>query len=271
MIREAIEKIEELSTSTRDAVLELPDGSRRIFLYDDAQQQYSELQRVVIQSGKVSNIESFAALVLEEAKRRGEALNAHDGSWMTVVFNTTGGRFAPNDEVRLDEFLYKRTLSPQWLALTTVLNQPMEHKTFVAAMQRLRPSILEYSDLIRQFRKVSFSDKTNIVSEPMLSAGANDNSYQVQIGVMGGGGTSATAFPSEFEVELQYARGSEKRYRTPIEIDMTTVTRGDRKELRFTLVAPDLPNVEERAIEDEIAYFREMVKDLPRLLVLVDF
>jgi hypothetical protein len=198
---------------------------------------------------------------------------------ITTQIETTylkGASFSPDDRVRIDHFSYERALSPQWEALVAVLGKPLEHKQFVQALQLLRPSITDYPDIIRQFKKVSFTDRTNIVSEPTLTLGQNENLYKVDVNVSGGGATDSgqrsTSLPSEFEIVLQYARGSSMKYRMVVELDLTTISKGDRKELRFTLVAPDLPNVVEQAIEDEVIYFRQRTAgELPRLLTLVDY
>ncbi|MFZ2490012.1 MAG: hypothetical protein WA208_00870 [Thermoanaerobaculia bacterium] len=273
MIREAIEKIEQLAGAQgRPAVLELEDDSGRALLYRDDLKRYEPLERVVVQTGEVSNVESFGARVLEEARRR----NGSDGSFMTVTFRESGATFDPDDRVARDRFRYSRTLSPQWQRLEQSLGKPLEHAAFVRVLQGLRPSIVEYDELMRQCRKITFSDRTNIVSEPLLQAGQNANEYAVQVAVTGGGGAAgvaATALPSQFGMRLQYARGSAESYPLTVEIDLTTVPKGtDRKELRFVLIAPDLPNVVEQAIADELAAFREQVEDdLPRLLILEDF
>jgi hypothetical protein len=255
----------------RAALLQAKDGSGRQWLYSDAARGYVPIDRVVVLTGGVSNIESFAALVKEEVIRR----ESQAGEFMTVIFNLNGARFSPDDRVCLDSFTYERTLSPQFTALKGYLGKVLEHKQLVSALQVLRPSIVGYPELIRQFKKVTFNEKTNIVSEPFLTGGVNDNSYSVSVQAQGEGSqsapTSTTQLPGEFEVELQYARGSEKKYRTTIEVDLSTVLNGERKELRFTLVAPDLPNVEELAIEDEVAHFCAATAPLTRLLILVDY
>jgi hypothetical protein len=238
----------------------------------------------------VSNVESFVALVREETLRRvvppltAAAVSAreasveveprHNGEFMTVIFSERGARFSPDDRVRLDSFTYTRTLSPQWIALTEGLNKPLEHKDLIRLLQRLRPSILGYEELMRHFRKIHFSDRTNIASEPLLQAGQNANEFKVELEIKGGVNgptTQATALPSSFDLHLQYARGSNQAYITTIEVDLSTKMAGDRRELRFTLIAPDLPNVIEQAIDAEVAFFRSQVVDIPRLLILQDY
>jgi hypothetical protein len=296
-----VDKIVQLAPATaREAQIVVGDGhKKRYFLYDDDAAKYVEVvgvERAVLQTGDVSNVESFLALVREETVRRATdvaddgslspatdrkkgatslATKRHDGSFMTVVFGAKGATFSPDDRIRLDAFTYTRVHSPQWSALIASLNKPYEHKEFIRALQRLRPSIVNYEELMRQLRKISFSDKTNIASEPLLQNGQSQNEYRVDIEVRGGvtaGNTStSTALPSSFDVSLQYARGGEHRYTTTVEIDLSTLMKAERKELRFTLIAPDLPNVEESAIDDEVAFFRSKVEDIPRLLVLQDY
>lgn len=290
MIAEAINRVLQQSTSKpRESVLTLNDGSGRVFLYDDAKQRYEAIGRHVSQTGKVSNVESLAALVLEEARRRGPIFmnvtaaeeegvaNAeftkreHEGDWMTVSFDANGATFSPDDQHRLDSFTYKRTLSQQWLQLQKFLSgEPLEHADFVRLLQTLRPSIVNYSDIIREFRKISFDSRISIASAPLLdSDGKGGNAFVLEYQARNT--TQETKLPSEFEVEMAFARGSSKTYRFTVEVDIALVDRGEKKTIRFALVSPDLENVREQAIADEIAYFREQTASLPHLLTLLNF
>lgn len=280
MIEDAINRLLALAPSAnRDAVLEVKDGSHRLLLFDDAAGVYQPFDRVVIQTGTVSNIESFAALVLEEAERRGGDLG-NPGEWMTVTFRDIpggvsggpqkGAVFSPDDRVRLDSFTYNRTLSQQWRALCAALGRPMPHLEFIRTLQGLRPSIPKYSELMTQFRKIAFGEQVNIVSEPVMLAGKTENTFGISMEAKAGGTLTQTSLPSEFHVELQYARNSEAVYPLTVELDLTTAAKGEKKELRFTLVAPDLVNLEQRAVTDEITKFRAAVSDLSRLLILED-
>lgn len=297
MIAEAIEAIRDMSPAQngRDSLITIkdPNGHLRHWLYNEGDAKYEPIASVdvVIQTADVSNVESFAALVREETLRRAVPLTGtdpqpessraaresevaeelrHNGEFMTVTFSERGARFSPDDRVRLDSFTYTRTLSPQWIALTEGLNKPLEHKDLIRLLQRLRPSINGYEELMRHFRKIHFSDKTNIASEPLLTAGANANEFKVELEIKGGVNgptTQATALP----ICLQYARGGNQAYTTTIEVDLSTKMAGERRELRFTLIAPDLPNVVEQAIDNEVAFFRSQVVDIPRLLILQDY
>jgi hypothetical protein len=296
VISEAIETILENAPAQngRDThvVIEDKHGQKRQhFLYNDNAGAYEKVLSEDVpppQKGTVSNVESFLALVREQTLRRAPVSETtdvkvtkgdcrHDGSFMTVVFSEAGARFSADDRAQTDFFAYERALSPQWARLAESLNKPIDHKTFIRTLQALRPSITNYEELMRHFRKLSFSDKTSIASEPLLEAGRNANEYKVEIelrsGAATGGTTSATTLPSSFEVTMQYARGSEKRYSTTIEIDLSAVMiqNSDRKALRFTLIAPDLANVIEQAVDDEVAAFRLATADIPRLLVLQDY
>lgn len=294
MISEAIETIRDMAPAQngRESQIIIVDDvaqERRHFFYDDGEKKYLLASKTTIrppQKGAVSNVESFLALVREETLRRAPVADVdpkskevprHDGSFMTVVFNESGARFSPDDRVQVDAFTYERALSPQWARLMESLNKAGDHKTFIRTLQALRPSIANYEDLMRHFRKLSFSDRTSIASEPLLEAGRNANEYKVEIelrsGAAAGNTTSTTALPSSFDVTMQYARGSEKRYTTTVEIDLSAVMiqNSDRKALRFTLIAPDLANVVEQAVDDEVSKFRELTADIPRLLVLQDY
>lgn len=297
MISEAIETIRDMAPAQGGRVSHLtiddPSNQKRAhLLYNDSESKYEVVSTVDVippRKGAVSNVESFLALVREETLRRAPADERplkdrdktpgprHDGSFMTVVFSETGATFSPDDRIQVDSFSYDRALSPQWARLVSSLNKAMDHTTFIRTLQALRPSISNYEELMRHFRKLHFSDKTSIASEPLLEAGRNANEYKVEIelrsGAAAGGTTSATTLPSSFDTTMQYARGSEKRYSTTVEIDLSAVMiqNSDRKALRFTLIAPDLANVVEEAVDDEVAAFRLQTADIPRLLILQDY
>jgi hypothetical protein len=303
MISEAIETIRDMAPAQngRETMITIEDPSiqhHHVYIYNDNAKAYERAESILVRppmTGAVSNVESFLAHVREETLRRA-LVNAtvstsvksetsaksdlsprHDGSFMTVVFSESGAKFSPDDREQVDFFSYRRALSPQWQRLIESLNKPLDHKTFIRTLQALRPSIDAYDELMRHFRKLSFSDKTSIASEPMLDAGRNANEYKVEIELRSnaatGGTTSATTLPSSFDVTLQYARGSEKAYTTIVEIDLAAVMipNSDRKALRFTLIAPDLANVVEQAVDDEVKFFRDETADIPRLLILADY
>lgn len=259
-----------------EAVVELHDGSGRSYLFDYSDEEYTEITRYTARKRGVSNIESLAAMVIEEARRAaldvapGAASGRRAGEWMTVVFNGTGAQFHLDDRDGRTVFTYDRQLSPQWALLTGHAGRPMDHASLVRLLQGLKPSIVEFPTVFQAYRKVSFDAGVAIESAPTLEDGRAGGSYRVAVQV--GGRNAQAALPQQFLLRLPFARGSEKVYDIEAEVDIQLVEKPDKpKALAFTLLLPDRPHIEEAAVSDEVKWFRQEVQSLSRLSVLEDY
>lgn len=254
----------------RVPIIKVDDQSDRRFLFDDKEGKYLPLERVVVRSRRVSNIESFVALVIEESRRRDNPT----GHFGTVSFSTTGGHFSPDERVALDSFNYIRKLSPQWAALMAALGKPLMHADFIRVLQGLRPSFdaKEYPLLMREFRKVSFDSRTNLVSAPVLTNGKAGSTFEFTIEVKGGG-QAETAIPSGFRLALPFARGSAAQYYIDVELDAQMVEREGKKSVAFVLLCPHKEETEERAVNEEVKLFANTVQvaGLNELLILNEY
>jgi hypothetical protein len=236
------------------------ETKRGTYLYNDGEKHYSRL--IPEYKRKLSNVESLAVVVTEEAKRR----NIDNGQFMTVIFTESGGVFFPDDERRLDEWHFDRCLSQQWEYLAKHLNRPMFHKQFLRFMQGLRPSLgYHYSTLMRDYRKVTFDNNTSVKSQPILESGTAGVLVNMTLSTRAG--DQEIEMPGGFEINLQFAKAGEKIYTLPVELD---VALEDGKP-EFMLVCPTLDSVRDQAIQDEVAFFREATANLPELLILVDY
>jgi hypothetical protein len=262
-IAQAIAHIQETSTSeNRDALLTLADG--RVFLYNDNEQEYAEIDRFVKKEGSVSTVESFAELVVEYAKREGKPT----GEDQTVTFTTAGATYSPDDDDRRHLFTYRRVLSQQWQALRAVLGKPLTHKELIRTLQSLSPSIADYTLVLTAFRRLTISKDVKLVSEPVLNeSGDSNNGYNVQLSVKGG--TSETTLPSALTARVQYARGGEATYEVPIEVDLS-----DRDGVPvISLFAPLIDAIADKAVLDEMKFFDEQMAatGLKDLLIVINF
>lgn len=265
MIREAIEKVVDLATKGyRKSVITLDDGSKRSFLYSDAESVYKPLDRVVVRYGGVSNMKSFVALVMEELRRRDNPLGDH----ATVYLMATGGRFSPDDRVGLDFFTYERTLHPQWELLFEQAGTYMDHPAFLRLLQALRPSIAT-QETVRSFRRVTFDERVKVLSQPQIVDGKNGASYEVEMEVKSG--IARTALPTMLTVTLPFSRGSDVSYRLELDIDIQAIDKDGKRQLKFAILWPDKEGWLTDAITDECEAFREAVSAAKRLLILDDF
>lgn len=259
MIKDAIDRVL-LLANKRESAITLQDGSGRQFIYNDQKKAYDEIKRVVVLKRSVSNIESFAAAVLEECRRR----QRYEGEGATVVFTQGGGWFSPDDAQDLDRWTYGREASPQWTLVTD--RHGYGHKDFLVLLQKLRPS-LKHTSVIADFRRLDFEATTNLTSQPVMIDGKGGSAFAVKFTAKSGQ-EGQTAVPSEIALAMEFARGSLNRVEITGQIDIWL---DDKKSLKFSLSFPDRETVQEEAIALEVAWFREQVKALPRLLILEDY
>ena len=263
----------------REAMLTPADGARMIWLYNDKERKYEAAgQSPLKRTRTVSNIASLAAMVLEEAARApGDPLQTvprqNVGEWMTVIFNTAGAHFHIDDRAGLVVFEYRRTLSPQWSALTKLAGQQLDHVGFYRALQALRPSIKSAADVLLAYRRIAVESGVTINSAPMIQDGKSGSSYELKLQV--GSKATEASLPDKITFEIQYARGDTRTYELEAEINIEAKTVGANEAAKtvpmFQLVVPDRALVEERAVADELASFREQVKSLKRLHILENY
>jgi hypothetical protein len=227
---------------------EILTTSRGPHIYSDRQQEYMLLFPPFERT--VSNVESFAAAVIEESRRRENPT----GKFMTAIFNEEGGVFYPDDEKRIDKWLYKRCHSQQWRWLMQYINKPLKHIDFLRALQGLRPSINAYPEIIREYRKVKFDSSTVVSGQPMLEKGESGGSIVVTLKTKSG--DQEQDMPSSFVVIMPYAKASETDYEFQLEVDACL---NENNEMRFTLLFPDMETIIEQALADEVDYFRNQV------------
>lgn len=236
------------------------ESERGNLLYSDCSQSYALLMPELKRG--VSTVESLADVVLEESRRRGNPT----GNFMTVMFNEKGGVFYPDDAKRLDLWTYERRLSQQWEFLIKNLGRDMKHLDFIRFLQGLRPSMVDYLAISREFKKVTFDGKTSVTSQPIVENGQAGE--QIAFTLDTKNGETSTAMPAGFKLNLQYARGSSIFYTLEIELD---VYLDESKQPRFRPVCPDLEAVIEEAITDELNLFKERVSEKDELLTLLDY
>jgi len=276
VIKEVLEYVVNQGTKGRPAILKAEDGSGRLFKYDDAAQIYVELERYVNRSRSVSNIESFAQMVLEEARRAGaDETSGHidrgAGDRMTVIFGKDGAVFHLDDRDGRTAFHYQREISWQWQALQEAA-KPREHLDFIRLLQKLRPSIVEYRRVLLEFRKVSFSQSVRVDSAPTLENGKAGLVHELEVHAKGNSGPTKVNLPSSIHLVLPFAQGSEKQFKTEAEVAIELAGgNGDQKRIVFSLTFADSFSLKEEAIAHEVAWFREKTASLTRLSILEDY
>lgn len=263
-----VEQIEGLALRASRQPL-LQDQHRR-YIYNDAAKTYEQIERYVAQTGKVANVECLAAVVLEEALRRNNA----SGEWMTVTFNQAGASFSPDDRERLDGYEYSRVLSPEWALIADRNGKLSSHVEFLRLLQRLARNMEDAPRLIRAFRSIDAARVTKIASAPVLQNGKASVGLAVELTAKLTGGGEATALqelPEGLTFTCSFSRGGSASYTLHADLLAELARVGEKDELRFGFLVPDLAELMCDAWEDEVKLFRELTKSLPRLLVLENF
>lgn len=270
MIAEGIRELKALAVAAgRPSTLQV---GHRTYLFNPSLDVFEELPRVVPQVGKVANVECLSAVVLEEARRRGGT--SESGEFMTISFTREGAVFSPDDRVRLDEYTYRRVLSAEWQLLRGACQSTYTHKEWIALLSRLRPVMRNGREMVRAFRKLDVSKATRVLSAPTLQDGAAGSGFLVDLAVRtttGGETSQAIPVPSDLTFDLSYARGGHRTWALEAEVNVELVDDDEKETLQFSLFIPELEAIEGSAVEEEVRWFREATKDLPRLLILENF
>lgn len=261
MIREAIDRILDIATKTRPPLLELSDGSERRFLYDDTDEAYKEIPRYVVRRRQVSTLQSFADMVNTEIDRNRKVNGA---VWPTVIFTTEGGAFHLDDADGRTTFGFKRVLAPGYLRVLAAIGQPMEHLAFLRLLQGIREFIVDPS-VLAAYRKVVFDNSVRVDSQPLLEGGRVGNGYHVELTAKAG--AVEVNLPDIITLALPYSRGGEP-YTVELAVDISLVTKGEKAIPYFSLAWPEHLSFVERAVNDEIAKFRELTSHNTDFVVL---
>jgi len=288
----AILHIQDTSAAAkRQAVITLSDGSGRVLVYNDGEKKYDDLARYVVKSDTVSNIESFADMVIAEAQRRGQknhvagsvegddGYNPNSGEFMNVIFTERGATFIADTNDRRDVFYYQRKPSVHWELLVNALDKQMAHKAFLIWLEKLRPIIgtvgpqgqfqPAYNDIASAFRALRLSQSSKMLSEPLLNdGGAKGSTIEFKLEVRGQAGGVDVQIPQLIPVSVQFARGDKRRYEFDVAID---INGGEGDQPIITPYAPAVTAIQEQAIIDEMMEFDAATQQLPKLLNVVNF
>lgn len=260
MLTELFNKIQELQRPFNIA-LEGKD-----YLYNDHEERYEIVHKSQYRS--ISNVESFAQVVLEEARR----LENLAGDNMTVIFTLEGAKFYSNDKKSgtQDKWDFKRCLAQQWdLACRATDNPPMKHLDLLRYIQKLRPSIGEsYKDLFNDFKSVSFAGKTIATSQPLLEGGKSNATLSFNLQADSNSGETHVSLPGVIPLTLQYARAGDVFYQTSLEVDGAL---DSEDKIKFRLIWPEKEIIIERALKDEVEYFKEQTKNMSKLLTVLSY
>jgi len=260
MFKEVIKYFQEIS---RPTLIETPVG--KMILRDE---NYSEL--VSPYKRVICNIDSLVKTVVEEASRR----TNKDGKFMTVIFEPNGASFFPDDVTRRDSWVYARRFTDQFEKFREMIGKKLGHLDLLRAIQRLRPSVIDYKSVIRSFQKINLTKEVKVVSAPMVQDGATGGSLQWAVQATSNGTTEKCAVPSEITFTLPVVQGSNVLYSFTAELEIAFEENNGSAKGYFSLICPDVDAVLNGVYEDEVKQFEKSVTEeakLSSVLILRNF
>lgn len=273
MLAEFVESLKKLVVTARPPVIEMGDGSGRRLLYDDLSNKYEPVDRFIKRERSVSNVESFAAMVVEEARRAGigddaDAAARDQGSWMTVIFTKAGAQLHLDDRDGRTVFSYNRARSPLLERLLTACRGDMGHRAFVRALQSLQTIIVDGAKVVGDYRRVNVEAGVAVDSAEMEQG---DGGFVYRLSMKIRGKTADAELPTFFVVNTPVVRGSSTPYALHVDVNVELDQDSDPKKVVFSLDIPECDAVFEKAVSDEVTWFRSRVKHLPLLSILEDY
>ena len=233
-------------------------------IYSDAEGCYINNQKTVHRS--ISSIKSLIQVVKSEAERQ----ENETGKYFTVIFNQKGGLFVPDDDFLTDVFTFERALSQQWLTLQNQVNKEINHIQLLTLLQKLKPSIQDYTNIFMAYQKVRVIGQSEMTSNPVFDdSGEAEEGFKVKYRLQGGGKEETANLPLGFKLSLPYSKASDKKYE--FEVQFLISINPQTNKFMATVICPVFEIIEEKAIFDEVEEFKEQVKDIKEILILEDY
>lgn len=269
-IRQVLQLAEQ---AVREPIIELKDGSRRRFLYDDAKRVYDEVEpsaEFPREVRTVGDIQSLVELVKAESAR---IMELNKGDFATASFTPSGGVvWLEEDQGRLGMAVkYERQPSFALNRVQAELGRWLDHESFLLLLATLAPWMVNGKRVLQAFRRVSTETTSGMSSQPFLDEGTTGLSYKVDVKVRGE--NVQADLPATLVLNIPFTLRQPGTYAIELWVDI----KGERDEDSdkpiyvpfFRLLAPELAAIKERALEDELSFFREaMAKVLPNMPIV---
>lgn len=268
MLNKLLKKLEQ----KREALIDVKDygvySSRNVeAIYNDNHECYnitSQNKRNIY----VSTVDSFIDFIREEFKRA----DNNTGNISTVIINSSGGHFCADDDFKNITCEYQRSLTAGWKALENVANHKINHEQLLTVLQKLRPYIDDFENLYFTLLDIRTIGRSEMVSNPVFFAGENgfgaSSGYKITYKLQSGN-QEESILPSRFTVNLPYSRGRQDiLYEVPIELMYLNNGNGS---IEVLFQIPELEQIEEQALQDEVEYLENKLGEFKDLLVLLNY
>lgn len=268
-----------ITEAAYDTIVKVPDGSGRLLVFDPATKKYTETSYVLHQRAfRVSSLSSLAALVVME-------LGFREDTPRLIIMKPNGAVFYPDvAHPTYHTHTYTRQLSTPFRVLAECVGKGhMPQVPFVRLLQKLAPYVVQHptersptgAELVRAYRSVIFDARTTIVSAPFIEDGKSGYAYKLDIETKGARGEAS--LPTVCYVNVPFSTGDNgdstvRGYLVRCEMDVAVLdgkTQNEPKSIVFSLT-PELEEVVEQAIRDEVAALRVATTDVPLLTIVED-
>lgn len=257
MIREAFDLITGLS---RKELIITRNGE---YIYSDADKSY---RRVDVKPfvRTVCNVDSFALVVLEEARRAKNATGDH----MTVIFDESGADFYPADELahEQDKWNFERRYTNLWKVIQKLVGQKLNHRQLLDNLEAVKNCIPGFEKLYQTISKLRASKKIQFVSNPIFADGEQAGLFSWEQKIDSNGTTETAVCPSDISFKGKIVRGSEAEYE--FGLSLTPQLDEENGRILFGISMPGYDMVLDQVREDEYQDFCKKIKDLTNLLIL---
>lgn len=225
-----------------------------------------ERQELPVKKRTVTSMGSLISVVKEETLRRNKPL----GEDMSVFFTQKGAIFFPEDKEPHHQWVYTRTNSPAWLLLIQYLGKSLTQKDLITLFQCLKKYIENYPQLFNAYKKLNITDNSQMESSAIIENGEIGESYSFRLKIESAD-PSIVKVPTGFTCSIPFHLGANAA--TPLEvlIDINRVHRSNRFIPEYELRSLDVDALAEKAISEEQEYFSGELKELTRLLTVINY
>ena len=164
--------------------------------------------------------------------------------------------------------LYERLYSEQFNTLEAYNGQVLDHEGFLIMLQKLKPSIKDFSELYKRCSKIRIVGRSEVNSTPIFDdSGEAESGYRCQYRLSDGTDEEAV-LPADFYVSLPFVKAGERQYTYHVELLFFNTK---SSEIAVKVQVTDWETNFEQAIIDEAADIKEALSEYADLLVLADF
>lgn len=211
-----------------------------------------------------ASIKSFVEFIIHESKKHNTT-----GKDYFIMLNEAGGKFYTDFERIKDTFTYDRKFSEVYNRLNYATRErTVNQKQLLEFLLENKHYIAEFATVFNSFKRVKNTTTSKFESEPMLTD-SNEEVFEVVQSWNFNGEVKKekiTLIP-EIGLKIPVINMGEVKYEMEMYI---TPIKGREGQIMFDLYAPGLEYVLQKALNDELEYTKEQLKDLTDAYIGLD-